>query len=140
MANSKACCLLSAALLLLITVGCCNRKATKSVSLEGTKWQVVQLQGEPVQPVAEKFVLNFNDDETISGEGSCNKFFASYKYDNTLSLSFTNMGSTRMACPDMQSEAQFFTALDSTNAFEIEGRKLMLMDGDKVLVILQRAD
>ncbi len=138
--NSKVYRLLGAVLMMIITVGCANRTTTQTQTLAGTKWQVIQLQGEPMQPTAEKFILNFGDDNSVSGEGSCNKFFATYKSDDTISLSFSNLGSTRMLCPDMKGEAQFFTALDSTTGYSIEGRKLTLFEGEKSLVVLQRAD
>lgn len=43
------------------------------------------------------------------------------------------MGSTRMACPDMEVESAFFKMLENTDRFEIKDHTLLLMNRNQVL-------
>ncbi|MCO4847951.1 MAG: META domain-containing protein [Yoonia sp.] len=63
----------------------------------------------------------------ITGRGPCNRYFA----DQTAPypwFSLGAIGSTRMACPDLAAEAQFFDALRTMTLVEILGGMLILSD------------
>lgn len=59
-------------------------------------------------------------------------FFGGYELDGK-TLKFSQMGSTRMACPDMEVESAFFKMLENTDRFEIKDHTLLLMNRNQVL-------
>lgn len=46
----------------------------------------------------------------VAGQAPCNRFFADLIYGETR-FEISNIGSTRMACPDLAAEAEFFDLL-----------------------------
>ena len=69
-----------------------------------------------------------------TGFAGCNNFFGGYELDGS-SLKFGPVGSTRMACPDLQMslETEVFKALDKTRSWEIKDGGLLLLDDSEVL-------
>ncbi len=78
------------------------------------------------EPTSEVFMTL--EDGKVNGKAGCNSFFGSYELGEGNQLDFGPMGATKMACPDMDIEVFFFTMLDSTRIYTIEGNKLSLKD------------
>ena len=105
------------------------KAAEKSASLTGTKWVLESMNGREVklkEPTSEVFMTL--EDGKVNGKAGCNSFFGSYELGEGNQLDFGPMGATKMACPDMDIEVFFFTMLDSTRIYTIEGNKLSLKD------------
>lgn len=105
------------------------KPAEKSASLTGTKWVLESMNGREVklkEPTSEVFMTL--EDGKVNGKAGCNSFFGSYELGEENQLDFGPMGATKMACPDMDIEVFFFTMLDSTRIYTIEGNKLSLKD------------
>ena len=105
------------------------KPAEKSASLTGTKWVLESMNGREVklkEPTSEVFMTL--EDGKVNGKAGCNSFFGSYELGEGNQLDFGPMGATKMACPDMDIEVFFFTMLDSTRIYTIEGNKLSLKD------------
>ncbi|GAB5398602.1 MAG: META domain-containing protein [Aureisphaera sp.] len=66
-------------------------------------------------------------DKTIRGNTGCNSFFGSYTLD-LYALSFSDIGSTEMACdqPIMDVENAFLSALRNTGSYDLENSMLTL--------------
>lgn len=66
-------------------------------------------------------------DKTIRGNTGCNSFFGNYALD-LYALSFSDIGSTEMACdqPIMDVENAFLMALRNTGSYSIENSVLTL--------------
>jgi|GEM_PF-1812642 len=83
-------------------------------SLEGTKWQWQGTEyedGEIVEPnMPEEFILYFMEEGRFSSKTDCNTVMGTFdiKGDN---LSFGQMASTKMACPDEQTQEELYTAM-----------------------------
>lgn len=122
--------------LILIGLGvtACN-SSRNIVKLTGVKWVLEKLDGKPLQMKenGNKVYIHFNDTEKrADGMAGCNRFFGGYELDGK-TLKFSQMGSTRMACPDMEVESAFFKMLENTDRFEIKDHKLLLMNRNQVL-------
>ena len=106
------------------------------VSLEGTYWALLELNGKAIAVRANQQApyLELNAKKASAyGFGGCNRFFGSYEATES-SLKIGALGATRMACPEgMQQEQALFTVLASTTRYEIHGSKLLLFS-DKALV------
>ena len=82
--------------------------------------------------------LLFLKDGKISGETGCNRFFGDFTSDDK-ALKFTNIGSTRMMCPQMEFENAYLTALDSVVAYLIMDNTLTLKDHQgNIIAVLER--
>ncbi|MCD6287019.1 MAG: META domain-containing protein [Anaerolineae bacterium] len=103
------------------------------IDLVDTTWTLIKMNGEAVTALAEAS-LDFAT-EQISGIAFCNRFFGPYEQDGA-TLSFGMLGSTMMACPDMEHEGQYFEALGTVAGYRIDADDLVLTDadGDAVLV------
>ena len=108
--------------------------------VEGPKWQLAEMNRIPVSRLAgeRKPFLKFDaEKKQVTGFAGCNNFFGGYERDGT-SLKFGPVGSTRMACPDLQLglETEFFKMLGKTGGWQIQDNTLMLLDGTDVLARL----
>lgn len=123
-----------AALLLTTLAACCGTQHDKP--LEGTTWKLVSMEGIPASAIdaeADAFTLQFDLKEAMmAGRTNCNRFFGSYTAENN-TLTLTNMGMTRMACPDMEYEDAFARMLEKATAYAIKGDRLTLLDGEEPL-------
>jgi heat shock protein HslJ len=104
--------------------------------LVGTRWALVRLGGEPVSlpdGAQEPFLALESTESRAVGYGGCNRFTGSYALSGD-ELSFKQMASTRMACPDMQTESAVMKALEATARWQISGAQLDLFSANGALV------
>jgi len=109
---------------------------------EGIEWRLVETGGAPVSPLANErqpYILLDPVKKRVSGFSGCNNFFSSYELDGA-SLKFGPVGSTRRACPDLETglETEVFKALDKTRAWKIKDGMLLLTDDGNVLARFTR--
>jgi len=103
------------------------------IDLDGTTWTLVEMNGEAVTADAEA-TLDFAT-EQISGIAFCNRFFGPYEQDGT-ELSFGMLGSTMMACADMEHEREYLEALGTVAGYRVETDNLALTDADGNAVLV----
>ena len=130
------------AMLLVILLVSCIKSETggirpAEIGIEGPEWQLVEVSGVPVSPLAGErrpFVKFDAAKKQAAGYAGCNNFFGGYELSGS-SLKFGPVGSTRMACPDLQMslETEVFIALDKTRAWDIRDGVLLLLDDSVVL-------
>jgi heat shock protein HslJ len=118
--------------LFLIAVGLvlssCAGTGSQQTDLNGTSWTLTQIQGKPVLADTRPD-LSF-DNGQASGTGSCNGFGGDYTLSGN-KLTFGPLMSTMMACMPqevMDQEKAYFSALNSTASFRVEGDRLTLLD------------
>ncbi|WP_118195013.1 META domain-containing protein [Albibacterium indicum] len=92
-------------------------------------WKLTELNGQPVSGDFNKephFILK-KEDNRVTGNGSCNGFGGSYTLDEEKGrISFSNLFSTRMACPDMSVEQAFMDVLSKVDNYSLHGDTLTL--------------
>ena len=114
-----------AMLVTLMLGGCCAcRKGKNNMPLKGTEWHLMRLMGRDLSVDADKFLFTFSEDGEFGGTGACNR------------ISFENLASTRMMCPDANLEAQFVEVLDRATHYEVDGNVLMILSNGEVQAIL----
>ena len=120
----------------LIAAGCCHcrSKSRTAVPLTNT-WKLVKLMGQDIEAGGESFTLTFNDEGRLNGVGSGNRLFGDYKAASDGKLDIGQLGSTRMMCPDIETENRYFMAVGTATAYEIDGETLMLLDDGEVLAV-----
>lgn len=71
----------------------------------------------------------------ITGNGGCNNYFGELSLDSTAgNFSAKNMGSTRMACDNMDVESNFMKMLSETNKYVVSGTVLELYKDNLLLL------
>ncbi|MCJ7551104.1 MAG: META domain-containing protein, partial [Anaerolineae bacterium] len=97
------------------------------IDLVDTMWTLVEMNGEAVTADAEAS-LDFAT-EQISGIAFCNRFFGPYELDGD-ALSFGMLGSTMMACSEMEREGEYLEALGTVAGYRVDADNLVLTDAD----------
>ena len=140
--------LLLSTITLLALGGCKSHKQEAVVnavpSLEETDtWQLTKMRGKKIdyaesqQPVS----LKFNPEAgTISGRSGCNRYFGTYAATSSNLMTFGEVGSTRMACPDsfMRLERQYLQSLSKVDHYELGEYGLLLLQGETVLLEFEK--
>jgi len=110
-----------------------------SDQLIGPKWKLFELHGQAVVRNAqskEDSYIRFTKEGTISAYTGCNNMTGSYQVHKGFGIKFTNIASTRMACPDMKTEQILNQVLQTADNFTIKGRRLTLSKaGQKPLAV-----
>ena len=115
---------------------------SEAIELDGTRWDVVELNGEPVTGDAQG-TLDFADG-MATGTAFCNGFGGAYELDGT-ELTFGELAQTLMACLEpedvMELESAYMAALSSATAYRLDGDNLVLTDAEgSDLVVLSPAE
>ncbi|TPE59176.1 META domain-containing protein [Sandaracinobacter neustonicus] len=112
---------------------------TGGAALQGAEWTVFEIAGKPIVPGSTPSIKF--EDGRVSGAGSCNRFMGGYTIaPDGLKLTFSQMASTMMACPDplMQQEGLFLKSLESVASYSVAGGVLSLSSADGVVVKAKR--
>jgi copper homeostasis protein (lipoprotein) len=105
-------------------------KVMNDPSIENRRWQLVELNGRPVEAPADREGAYLELDSAqarVTGRAPCNSFFGTYDLTSGSRLQFgPNMGSTMMACPELDLEREFFEALARVDNYTISEGMLSL--------------
>ena len=108
--------------------------------LNGT-WQVVSIDDEPIDNPDVKLVIDVAEGK-IHGNTGCNILTGSFdtNLETANAISFQDIATTRMACPNPEYETRFLVALeDADHAKPIASDKVLLLNsGNKVVLTLKR--
>lgn len=111
-------------------------KANKTAQIAG-QWELDYIHSpnnkmEDLYP-SKKPTIRFDEAASrISGNTSCNNYFATYKIDGN-NLNFSAIGSTKMMCQG-NGEAVYLELLEKVNRFAVSGETLNLLVGDMAMI------
>lgn len=107
---------------------------TSSISLAGTEWRILELNGNRADPEVMS-TLAFGADGAVSGNGGCNTFRGEVAIEGT-AMKFGRLASTMMACEGAKStqEALFHAALSQTVSYSVRNGALALLDASDAIV------
>lgn len=112
-------------------------------ALYGTYWKLVELnEAAPGLTSREPHLVLSQSDNRVTGNGGCNSLFGTFQIEGS-NLTFSNIGSTKMACPGLPVENEFFKSLSQTTRYSFKADTLVLKsDHDAIakLVPSTRAD
>lgn len=105
--------------------------------LENTKWVLDSLDGSKINTESGKEITLIFDSETkkFSGFGGCNSYFGTVKKELD-KLTFSGIGSTKMACDDMKNETSYFSELPKVKKYDTRNNSLYFYNknGSKLMV------
>jgi len=113
-----------------------NEFSGNSVTLEGNKWILTELDGKPVERATiPRQVISITFDGTerrISGSAGCNSFFGIYDLVSGNKVSCSKINSTKMACSEekMSTEQSFLKMLELIDRYVIKGEHLILSNAE----------
>ncbi len=107
--------------------------AGAEIDLGDTAWTVIEMNGAAV-PAETEATLDFAEGQ-VSGIAFCNRFFGPYELDGD-ALSFGMLGSTMMACQDMEREGEYLGALGTVAGYRVDADNLVLTDADGNAVLV----
>ncbi|MEM6728307.1 MAG: META domain-containing protein [Pseudomonadota bacterium] len=111
-----------AILVLILASGCGGDETISGYADRDTTWRLTELDGAAFPARA---TLRFPEEGQMSGSGPCNSFSAA----QTAPYPWFESGpiaATRRACPELQEEGAFFTALGEMQIAEVSGSVLIL--------------
>ena len=118
-----------------------------SQALDGSSWEVIGYNngkgGVVSVIIGTEITANFGEDGQLTGNASCNNYFASYETEGD-SISIGPVGATEMFCGEpegvMEQEQQYLAALGTAETYKITGLRLELRTAEGSLVAdFQRA-
>ncbi len=99
-----------------------------------TDWVLAELAGlTAVKPglSGEAPTLMFDQLQSrVSGFAGCNRYFGTFRLSENGGIHFSNIGSTKMACDDMELERVFLAALEIVDRFDVRRDTLWLFNPD----------
>lgn len=110
------------------TAAASETPTTPTASLRNTRWVLRILNNQPVAVPAngEAYLLLRNDEQRAEGNGGCNRFRGTFEQPADGKLQFGPLLSTKMACPDLQTESGLMSALQAARTYQISGDTLRL--------------
>lgn len=123
----------------LIVNGCSGTKVkTVKAKLDGVEWKLESLHGKAVSlNSGNKITLVLDITGRFSGTAVCNKYFGEFiQGDET--LTFKDVGSTKMMCDDNIDESVYFTMLKNADTYTLYGGKLSLIGNGNVIAVYNK--
>jgi putative lipoprotein len=104
------------------------------LSLEGTGWTLVELEGAPVPEGVQATLVLEGAGRRASGSGGCNPFAGSYRLEGA-SLTFGDLALTQRACagPAMEVEGAYLHTLGRVGGYRLTGDRLHLLGEEGVV-------
>ncbi len=118
-----------------------SRSSVANVTLDGTYWKLVVLDGKPALDGfagTEANLLLHAQGKKLAGSGGCNRIVGNYESAGE-TIHFNPAGTSMMMCPPplMKQEQAFLGALKSATSYRIQLQTLELMDGQGVLAVFR---
>lgn len=102
------------------------------------EWKLKELDGKAIALDStfkkEAFIFFEKESSRVSGNGGCNSFGGNFKLEGTDGITISDIAGTMMACPNMETEGQFFENLKNAKTYQIENNALTLFNDKKEAV------
>jgi heat shock protein HslJ len=115
--------------------------SAQSQELAGSSWTVISYNNGKQAVVSviigTEITADFGQDGQLTGNASCNNYFASYEVDGE-NITIGPAGSTQMLCNEpegiMEQEQQYLAALQTASTFKITGLDMQMRTSEGALV------
>ena len=126
--------ILAAGLLLTLLVSACTikpkNKASEVYTFKDAYWMLMSVEGQSPQAPNDTHTayIRFEENENdVHGFTGCNKFFGKYEgNEEQQTLKLSQLGSTKMMCPNIELENKFMRILESVDSYRISDNVLTL--------------
>ena len=136
---------LKAAVLLCAGIGmtACGsgKQAVQAIDLTG-EWNIVTVNGDTIKAENTPYLGLDMAEKRLYGNAGCNRMMGTFEADSLQpgKIKFGEIGTTRMMCPDMDTESKVLQALNSVQGYAETGQGIALTDaeGNTVLTLEKR--
>lgn len=97
------------------------------------KWNLKTIDGKSYKSSRPAFIALGNDGTSLTGNTGCNNLFGKFEMKNNI-MRFLNVGSTKMACMEMD-ENIFMTNFNDSHTFELANNQLTLTNSKGVKMV-----
>ncbi len=127
---------------LLLSIALAAVAAAHAVTLENTKWLLVDLRAGTVVTDSAQYVAAITltpAGHTVTGNGGCNTLAGGYSLHGKNGVKISAFTGTQKSCPKpfADEEKSFVDALSKTTNYQISGTVLTLFEGDKPIAKLE---
>lgn len=118
----------------LLSFSCNSSKKTivdKPYDIVEKYWKLIEIRGQKVTAdnfaSKEPHLILKSTDNRVTGNGGCNSFFGTYELQaNFNRISFSKIGSTKMACMKPTVENEFLNILETVDNYTVKNDTLQL--------------
>lgn len=132
----------AAAFAVLALASCGTGKNTVAVTDFSGEWNIVNVKGEVVRADKTPYIGFDQTTNRVYGHAGCNRLMGAYHVDSLEvgKISFAQVATTRMMCPDMSLEQNVLDALNKVAGFAQTGDTVELQDaeGRQVMTLQKR--
>lgn len=109
-----------------------NSSTTNNVNeaVVDKRWNFLQLGTDERLDFDERPYFEISRDGSVSGYDGCNRFSGQAELSDNLRIEFTQLASTRMACPDIDAAQQVTDMLNNANRYLIDDDTLVFFAPD----------
>lgn len=132
----------AAALAACMMMGCKSSKQVAVTDLSG-EWNIVAVDGQKVVSAEAPYIGLNMADKSLHGNAGCNRLLGSFELDSVHpgTIRFTQVGATRMMCPDMETETKVLAALNKVAGYSETSEGVVLTDAEgNVLISLAKRE
>ncbi len=125
-----------AAFTLATLAACQDDETARAYGAADHVWTLTEINGTRFPA---KATLIFPETGKIAGKAPCNSYTAPMSAPYPW-FDAQQIASTKMACPDLQSEGEFFAALSKASISEVSGDTLILSNPDGLSMVFKASD
>lgn len=115
---------------------CCDSAKVVCGGCIKGEWNIVSANGVSTDSAATKAFIAFGDSSKINGNGGVNSFFGEYAKSGD-TLSFKNVGQTKMMGPHMEIDDAVIDAINKTASVKVCGDSATVMNAEgKAIMVL----
>ncbi|MEO6819861.1 MAG: META domain-containing protein [Ginsengibacter sp.] len=118
---------------------CAQTKVVVSKEQVQNKWMILTIAGVANEKISADAYIDLSNNAKSGAKAGCNQLFFSYELAAKNKIKFSDIGSTRMACPDMTTEDQLIKLFPFIDNVEIRNNMLVLKIGNRDAVTAKRA-
>jgi heat shock protein HslJ len=121
--------------MVILLGGCQGRTGQTSPVITDRLWTLKELEGQPLDSRAAAnppTLMLTSSDSHVSGNAGCNRMAGTYTL-GAGTLAFGPLAMTRMACPAMELETRFTSALAAIRQYRVETNQLLLVTDGRVV-------
>lgn len=126
--------------IILLAASCQSSRQTASFGggsekLYAHAWTLVEVGGQAVIPVGtdRDAQLLFALPDRVTGSTGCNRLTGTFALTDGNTIRFSPLATTRMMCPDSDTEARFMKALEAADTYLVTDSSLTLSNGKTVV-------
>lgn len=105
-----------------------NKSDGQNEQITGKYWKLVEINGQPFTGGTNKepYIILKVEDHRVNGTGGCNAFSGGYALQAGNRITFSQIVSTEMACPDMAIESSLLKVLQMADNYNLRKDTLIL--------------